>query len=205
MRLFQVTTPSQKSLLVSWNYKSVSPDEILVYEKKQKFESLCELFCKNYGNKWACPPKSPAFRDYCNGKDRLIIVLFSMKLEQLEYIAHGYLKIKAANSILKSRIDRLVRSIAKELGGNAVSTGSCRLCKPCKIRSGKPCFHPDKMAYSFEALGINVEKMTKDMLNHELLWYKDKNLPEYTSVVAGVLISNKTGIDELIQQQIYSL
>lgn len=35
------------------------------------------------------------------------------------------------------------------------------------------------MTYSFEALGIDVSKMLKDLFGFELLWYKPKKLPQY--------------------------
>lgn len=38
-----------------------------------------------------------------------------------------------------------------------------------------------------EATGLNVQQLSLDYLEHELLWYKDKTLPRYTSTVTLVL------------------
>ena len=40
-----------------------------------------------------------------------------------------------------------------------------------------------------EATSINVQKLCEDFLNHRLLWYMNKKLPEYTSTVALVLFN----------------
>lgn len=71
--------------------------------------------------------------------------------------------------------------------GYALLSGSCRLCKPCQCKEGLPCKRPNKMRYSMEATGLNVQQLSLDYLEHELLWYKDKTLPRYTSTVTLVL------------------
>lgn len=99
--------------------------------------------------------------------------------------------MKAANSILKSRIDKALRNSMDE-NEFYISTGSCRLCKSCKKKTGKPCAYPERRTYSYEALGIDVSSLTMDLFQKELLWYKAKHLPEYTAVVAGLLTNNGT-------------
>lgn len=205
MKTIKVDTATQKSLIINWDYICVPCKDISLYEEKEKFEILCRTFCKNYDNKWSCPPYSPAFSDYISNEKFLIVILFYMKLEQFNYIKQSYLKVKAANSILKSRIDKLIRNVAEEINGRPISTGSCRLCKPCKLKNKQPCFRPEKMAYSLEALGLNVEYISKKLFDHELLWYRDKILPEYTSVVAGILTKDSFDINKLIQEKITEL
>ena len=41
--------------------------------------------------------------------------------------------------------------------------------------------------FSFEALGIDVGSMTLELFGHRLLWYKKGSVPEYTTVVGGIL------------------
>jgi predicted metal-binding protein len=107
---------------------------------------------------------------------------------QFAYIENDYLKIKAANSILKSRADRFLRFMAWH--GKYISTGSCRLCKPCKCRMNQPCAHPETMTYSFESLGVDVGALIHEYFSKPLLWYKPGCLPEYTSVVCGLLTND---------------
>lgn len=88
---------------------------------------------------------------------------------------------------MKSRVDKLLRNYPLAEEHKFISTGSCRLCKPCRCKVGEKCANPDSMTYSFEALGIDVGAMTEELLNFQLMWYKKGNLHQYTSVVAGLL------------------
>ena len=63
----------------------------------------------------------------------------------------------------------------------------------------KPCAHPDIMTYSFEALGINVTDMVRDLFGIPLLWNRKNQLPEYTSVVAGLLSKDKYDAKAIIK------
>lgn len=159
------------------------------------FNECCKTGCKNYGMKWSCPPYAPRYENYTK-KYRLInVIILQLDLSQFTYIKNDYLKVKAANSILKSRIDKTLRSF-KSLERHYISTGSCRLCKTCKRKINLPCSHPQLMTYSFEALGINVSLLVQDLFDTTLLWYSKHNLPKYTSVVAGLLCNEE--IDQKI-------
>ena len=50
-----------------------------------------------------------------------------------------------------------------------------------------------------EATSINVQKLCEDFLNHRLLWYMNKKLPEYTSTVALVLFNGDIETDRLFE------
>ncbi len=159
------------------------------FMNKSYFDKLCEERCPNYGNKWSCPPYAPDYMKFVKKYEFIDVFMLYIKLEQLDYIKQEYLKIKAANSILKSRMDKALRNSMNE-NEFYISTGSCRLCKSCKKKAGKSCAYPERRTYSFEALGINVSLLAAHLFHRDLLWYKAKNLPEYTSVVAGLLTNN---------------
>jgi len=93
-------------------------------------------------------------------------------------------------------MDKYLTLMASQYG-HYISLGSCRLCKPCKCKQGKPCAHPDKMSYSFEAMGVDVGALVEHFFKSTLLWYKPKCLPEYTSVVRGLLSSKKIPLNDL--------
>ena len=160
--------------------------DIEKYETKDRLTTLCRNGCANYEHKWSCPPYAPFYSDFTDKYEYLSVCLALVKLNQLEYIKNDYLKVKAANTILKSRIDKALRNlIDKDV--YYISSGSCRLCKSCKCKIHEPCARPGLMTYSFEALGINVAKMVYDLFGIPLLWYRKHHLPEYTSVVAGLI------------------
>lgn len=164
----------------------VETSYIMRFEDKKHFDKKCMEGCMNYGKKWSCPPYSPTYSSFVKDYNYIEIYMLCMELDQFSYIKQDYLKVKAANSILKSRIDKALREVINE-NMFYISTGSCRLCKSCNKKSGKVCAHPNLHTYSFEALGINVSNLTKDIFDKELLWYRKGYLPNYTSVVAGLL------------------
>lgn len=198
----------------SWNCIAKTPTKEIVYTlamvevnaqgiakmvHKSKFDGLCKLGCPNYDLKWSCPPLSPSYNEFIGGYNRLLICLMCTELNQFSYINNDYLKVKAANSILKSRIDKISRSLSLKYG-KFISTGSCRLCKPCKRKLNKPCAHEDKMSFSFEALGVDVDEMTRAYFQHRLLWYSKGNFPSYTSVIAGLLVYENIDINLIIDE-----
>lgn len=179
-------------------YITTTPLSLKKYLDIQTFNNCCKFGCPNYNQKWSCPPCTPQYEEYVQHYNYITIVMLQTNLSQFSYIKNDYLKLKAANSILKSRIDKTLRDL-KTTNTHYISTGSCRLCKPCKRKKGEFCAHPELMAYSFEAFGINVCALAQDMFNTELLWYSKHNLPQYTSVVAGLLFNNEFSATQLIE------
>lgn len=167
------------------------------YQDSSKLNDCCKSGCQNYGRKWSCPPFAPQYEDFVRNYKNIKVILLKAELSQFSYIKNDYLKIKAANTILKSRIDKTLRYF-KNLDTNYISTGSCRLCKKCKRKENLPCAHPELMSYSFESLGINVCKLTEELFDTELLWYSKYNLPLYTCVVAGLLSNNEFSSEKIV-------
>jgi len=185
--VFQHRTPSS---LISINAKSlVVPAKTLCgFEDKYKFDKLCEIGCPNFNSKWSCPPHSPAYSELSARYSNILLILLYCNLEQFRYIKNGYTAVRAGNVILKSIAERFLRSLEKSFDGIMISNGSCRLCRPCtrKTNLGK-CKRMTEMRFSMESLGLNVIKISSDLFNHKLLWYKNKTIPAYTSVISGLL------------------
>lgn len=165
------------------------PDTSVLYDyyEKAKIEAACEKGCPNYGNKWSCPPYSKHFLNIEEEYSMGYLLCFSTEMKNYLDIKNKYLAVKAANVTLKTLIEKCARRIEEYAGGYSLLSGSCRFCKPCQCKIKQPCKHPDRMRYSMEATALNVQKMCFDFLGHELLWYENKKLPEYTSVVALIL------------------
>lgn len=189
-----IVTPKSDGIIVEISAVCINSQYVLQYEEQVKFKELCKDGCPNYKMKWSCPPYSPFYHDISKDCVFLTVCLLTVQLYQFDYINRDYLKIKAANSILKSRADKMLReNVSGKCKG--ISTGSCRLCKPCRCKLEEPCRNPNKVMYSFEALGINVSCMIKDLFNFELQWYSKGLLPEYTSVVVGILSEEKVNVE----------
>ena len=178
-------TPSA-NLKYDVNIVRILSNELIDLEDKNKFDRMCDSGCPNFGRKWSCPPFAPAYIDYSTKWKYLYIWFIQIKMKQLMYIKSDYLKIKAANSILKSRADKYLREISLKYG-KYISTGSCRFCKPCKRKIEQVCAKPEKKTYSYEAMGIDVGTLVEKYFASKLLWYKRGQLPEYTSIVCGLL------------------
>ncbi len=177
-----------------------TPEKCAEYESKEKFLNLCQGGCPNYNKKWSCPPYSPTFSSIAEKWEYLYIFYLRMPLAGFEDVKNPYLRVKAANIMLKSRADRYLRFLSKK-HGKYISTGSCRLCKPCKCKEEKPCAHPSLMAYSFESLGVDVTNLINKYFDHPLQWYTKKEPIEYTSVVCGLLTNEN--LDFKYLQEIY--
>lgn len=183
-------TPSAE-ILVDVTIIAAESCRLAAYENKRGFEKRCES-CPAYGQKWSCPPYSPSFSSFNTGEyPNAVLVLFRCELDQFSYTKTEYIRIRAANTILKSRMDRFMRSLENSLGGVTLSNGSCRLCNPCGKKKGQPCKRPDKMRFSMEALGLDVGGITADFFGHELLWYKDKKVPAYRSAASCLLMKER--------------
>lgn len=180
-------TPSAE-ILIRVKIKAIKSSELLPYENKTVFEKLCSA-CPTYGKKWSCPPYSPSYSNIGPTEyPYALLVLFQCDLDQFRYVKTEYTKIKAADSILKSRLDRFMRNLEASIGGRMLSNGTCRLCRPCSGKSGLACKKPEMMRFSMEALGLDVGRITADILGHSLLWYKDGKAPEYLSAAACLLM-----------------
>lgn len=195
---FFVATAHTKSALIQYNIElcSLTPKDCFPLEDKETFRVLCAEGCTNYKRKWSCPPYSPSFHNFTSEWNKLYVLYMRINTDQFSYIKNDYLKIKAANSILKSRADKFMYKMAKQ-HGRYISTGSCRLCKPCKCKINMPCAHPAEKTYSFEALGVNVSGLVNMCFQEPLLWYKPKSLPKYTSVVCGLLTNESLSVEFL--------
>ena len=159
--------------------------------KKDQFYAMCRLGCRNFGNKYSCPPFSPDLHSIISGADTIFVLVLKIDLKQLS--GHGYLDyhiLKIGNAVIKPRIEKMMRSLESEFGGRFLSTGACRLCKPCQKRLCKPCKHPDKMRFSLESMGVDCNKLVMDVFGFPLLWYKEKKAPDYTCVVCALPISS---------------
>jgi len=179
------------NIFIEIYYEFIKKEEVKT--NKELFSKMCKEGCKNYGKKFSCPPYAKDFISVAD-KEGVFVLMFLIKLNQIN--STEYNKLRIANSIMKSRIDKIMRILEERFNTKFFSTGSCRLCKICNINLKKPCKHPDKMRYSLEATGVDCNSLSKKLFNKPLLWFKDKKSPEHTAVLVG-LICNSKDIDNI--------
>jgi predicted metal-binding protein len=180
---FKYYSNNNREFEIKIRSKEIPVKDILQFENKKLFDGMCKSGCKNYNKKCSCPPYSPSFTIYSKNYNMCKVYLMYIDMKQFDYInSHGYFKVKVGNGILKPLMDKMLFSYSDKI----ITSGSCRSCNKCSL----PCRKPDKRIYSFESMGINVSELSEFVFNHKLLWYKNKTIPEYTSILSGYLFNN---------------
>jgi predicted metal-binding protein len=151
--------------------------------------------CRHYGRIWSCPPYDFEPEEYW--KKYQYIHLIGTKLifdrgeagegktkeETEKYARKEFFRIK---TLLSEKMHELEK---KYPGSVALSAGNCNICKRCTRPEGNACLHPDRLRYSIESLGGNVEKTAGELLGIQLQWM-DGKLPEYLTLVNGFLTND---------------
>lgn len=130
---------------------SISPKNI---DFQEKICLLC-FHCKNYNNKFTCPPRIPKV-DYkniiCNEYQNAMFVYTKMSFSESDY--------SEVRSLSTIKIHKVLLYLEKVLLNNNIATalsligGSCKLCKTgC---SQDKCNNPYQARIPMEATGINV-------------------------------------------------
>lgn len=169
-------------------------DKSKIKTNRKLFSKMCKDGCKNYAKKYSCPPFSPSFEKLADNYSGLLVVFFLCRLNQIK--STEYNKVRIANSVLKARIRSLMWNLSKKFKLDYLSTGSCNLCKPCKLELKQPCKYPDRKKYSLESVGIDCNSLSLELFNMPFLWYKDKKAPEYTAVISA-LFCNKNDVGKI--------
>lgn len=168
-----------------------TPNSFIV--DSSKFNELCHSGCRIWNSKWSCPPHSIGFRINQWLPFHVVILWMPNTIES----KNEYTKVKAINSILKSRLNQL---LSQYPNNKVLGSGSCRLCKKCAYPD--PCRHPDKMIYSMEACGIDVVSVCKS-LGHELKWYQKGKAYPYGSVIGLIGDNNKNRIEARLRKILF--
>ncbi len=142
--------------------------------------------CGNYGKRWACPPFDFDPLTIWQKYSRIHIesrVLYPLPGVSLEQAVNGMAEVKLA------LLDELMAMERNNPGAMALSAGSCYVCPgDCARVCGKPCRLPQKMRYSMEAIGGDVNKAADIYLHKPIQWIKNGEMPEYLELVLGLLL-----------------
>jgi len=154
------------------------------------FVSCCRQ-CPNYGTVWSCPPFDFEAADYWKEYDSFEVYLARVIIDPAaREVVYGDDEINdIGRRVLQKEKNALMKKLLKkENAPDRISllAGNCRLCGEgnCARKTNEPCRHPEKMRYSIEALGGNVEKMIKELFGYEMLWAHNGRLPEYYLLTA---------------------
>ena len=175
-------TPSRKLQIEKLSVE-IPVEKIIA--NKQEYSHLCKIGCINFGQKYSCPPYSPTFEAFAVECHLLTVLYYRVFLDQ--YLdTSPYNRVRASNSVIKSLLDKELLTY-KSNGYKVVGSGSCRACKACGAKKNMKCKKPEKIIYSLESLGVNVNQLVLDCFKIELQWYRKGFSQQFTSVVGGVL------------------
>lgn len=162
----------------------------------EKFEGFCKQ-CKNYGKLWSCPPYNFSIEEYVDrykyvyivgvkivfDEDTLSSINTKEKISSYTNETLHFMKNKIMNEMLK--LEKLYPN------STSLSAGGCNLCENCSKLKNVQCVHPDLMRYSLESLGFDVGGVSSKLLNFELKWATETRLPDYFSLIAGIMTNEE--------------
>lgn len=176
-------------------------DYIKDYRDVDKFIVYCKQ-CNRYNTCWACPPFS-FNTDDCLSEYKVAHIIGTKVMLDKDLIKNNIgweLCTKISYSIIeKVRLDldkKLLELESQYPGGKAFFAGTCHICKNehCTRIKGEPCIAPDKIRPSLESFGFDISKTSFELLNIEMKWSKEGILPEYFTLVSGLLHSRNISL-----------
>jgi predicted metal-binding protein len=158
---------------------NICNNEILTkYMDFNYFTGLCKDGCPHYNLSYTCPPNSPKFDDYTKDFKKSLVIAMYMSLDDDNTIndVHPY---------LRRVLSDLLIPLEKEFDGLLTDGGRCRYCEQCAYVDSLPCRFPDKIRFSMEAMGINLDKVCSDILDHCIMWNEDDE-NRYCTVLGSI-------------------
>ncbi len=163
------------------------------YYDPERFLSYCKE-CPSYGRVWSCPPGVPLTTEYLKGYNTIHLVAVKViyddetlkkaqslqpdELDKLMGDSYGKVKEAMRETLLAIR-NRTEPSIA-------IAAGECKICETCARVENQPCRFPERLLYSFSALGFDLAKVSSDILGIPILW-ENKGLPKYIVALAALV------------------
>jgi predicted metal-binding protein len=151
----------------------------------------CGIFLKC----WACPGMNDPFTAY-NSRNwpKVLLYTFWRDVAYDSDPTRSYASVQQAYQSVAPFALQYGATLERELDGKLMIDGRCAVCRVCTAAMDppRPCAYPDKLRSSLEALGFNVIRISKLLLEHPLEWHVDrpggrKRTPGVISVVHGVL------------------
>ncbi|MEG1642266.1 MAG: DUF2284 domain-containing protein [Synergistaceae bacterium] len=169
-------------------------DMMTRYYKPNVFIEACK-FCPSYGKLWSCPPDLPPTTEILKGYNTVILSAIKVVYTTSDIILSRTMSVAERNEfkdntygVVKATLNEAMLNIEKIIPNSlSVAAGECKSCPFCTRQENKPCRFPEKMRYSFSALGFDITNMSNEVMNLELLW-SDKELPEYLTAITALFI-----------------
>lgn len=172
---------------------TVAADEFVRrYRDVERIRQYC-LQCPGYGKSWACPPFDFDPTTVTDGFKSVTVMASIIEFDEATRAACRGAKAKsrqvasmAMAAVWKTLLPQL-HEMERENPGSRCFTFRCSLCpEGCTRPDGKPCRHPDMLRYSLEAVGFDIEAITRELLDIELDWSLDGSLSKTITLVTAL-------------------
>ncbi|MEG2788620.1 MAG: DUF2284 domain-containing protein [Romboutsia sp.] len=154
------------------------------YMDFEYFTGLCKSGCPHYNLSYTCPPNSPTFIDYTKNHQFSLVIAMYMKIE-------GNDTINDIHTYLRRVLSDLLIPLEVAVNGLLTDGGRCRYCEKCTYIDNLPCRFPDKIRFSMEAMGLDLDKVCKNILDHCIMWSKDSE-NSYCTVLGSINFNGNT-------------
>ncbi|BCS97637.1 hypothetical protein DSLASN_32690 [Desulfoluna limicola] len=173
---------SEGEVLYYERYEAVVP--LSTIEHHSKYKKACEA-CKRHGTNLACPPFSPTFHHYTQGKESARVICLRLPLEYFdgELLQDRYrLCFKKVRGFLVEEL-----STSREAGYTVAGAGPCMACERCVAEEGfSECSKPDQRIFSLESLGVNLMELAKRCFGISLEWSSDSHTAHFVCAMGAV-------------------
>ncbi len=172
------------------------------YRNEENFLGYCQQ-CNKYDICWSCPPFDFDTNEY------LLQYHFAYIIGTKIIFHPDFIQNNIGIDNVKNAAYQVIAEVRKKedillLGlehsypdSRAFFAGVCHFCKweNCTRRKNQAFRYPSKMRSSLEAFGFDMMKTTFQLLHIEMKWGSNNQLPEYLTLVSGIL--SKTELQEL--------
>ncbi|MFD3156036.1 DUF2284 domain-containing protein [Haloimpatiens sp. FM7330] len=192
------------NLPITFKITKTSIDNLMKYFKLETIRKYCTS-CPNFNKNWSCPNYTFDEKDYITNYNFAYVISSKLYFKDIQDTINDLkTKNKSDKQIsyeiylqLRKNVDKKMFDIEQLFPNTTILLGgSCNKCAKCTRLENKPCLHPENIRYSLESLGFEVSSITKNLLNEEIQFTKDK-LPEYTLSVSAILSKDNLDINKI--------
>lgn len=165
----------------------------------------CKDSCENYNKMYCCPPHSPPLNVIGKNYDYLVVHALKINHTTLKPVLNS---IRIINTVAKCLQNKFFDCSCEEFKKlnykiKILENGACNHCATCACQEGKPCKYPDKMNFSLESTGIDVNKLMVQSFDLPLKWFtREKGFPEYQTCTGAILTNEPEEIINTINEKI---
>lgn len=167
-----------------FNLKAIVCDNenLVKFMDRDYFYNLCKTQCENFNKNWSCPPNSPAFDEFAKDYQSSLLVELTSEVKDGEEFMDAY-------KVNRDTLEDLLSKMQFDFECLKTSCGTCNLCERCALLDNKNCYHPQKMRYSMEAMGMNLDKLSEEIFDHKINWNSEDDKSTICTSIGSIVFN----------------